>query len=73
MVILYSTGCPKCNVLKQKLNNKLISYTEETSVDKMLGMGITQVPVLSVNGNLLEFAEANEWLNGYQAEEVTTQ
>lgn len=73
MVILYSTGCPKCNVLKQKLNNKLISYTEETSVDKMLGMGITQVPVLSVNGNLLEFAEANEWLNGYHAEEVTTQ
>jgi len=70
MVILYSTGCPKCNVLKQKLNSKSIQYTEETSVEKMLGMGITQVPVLSVDGKLLEFSEANDWVNGRQTGEV---
>ena len=45
-VILYSTGCPKCNVLKQKMDNCGISYTVNDSVDEMLSLGITQVPVL---------------------------
>lgn len=70
MVILYSTGCPKCHVLKQKLDSKSISYVEENSVDKMLSMGITQVPVLSVGGMFLPFAQANEWVNQYHAGEV---
>lgn len=63
MVILYSTGCPKCRVLKQKLDSKSIHYAEENSVDVMLSLGIMQVPVLSVDGKLLSFSEANEWVN----------
>lgn len=63
MITLYSTGCPKCRVLKHKLDGKSIQYTEETSVDTMLSLGITQVPVLSVDGELLPFAQANEWVN----------
>lgn len=63
MIMLYSTGCPKCRVLKQKLDSKSIQYTEETSVDTMLSLGITQVPVLSVDGNLMPFAQANEWVD----------
>lgn len=62
-IILYSTGCPKCNVLKKKLDAKSIVYTEENSVDKMLAMGINQVPVLSVDDELLAFVQANEWIN----------
>lgn len=65
-VVLYSTGCPKCTVLKQKLDNKSVSYTENTSVDKMLSLGITQVPVLSVDGELLAFPQANEWVNQFR-------
>lgn len=71
MVVLYSTGCPKCKVLKQKLDSKSIKYTEENSVDKMLAMGITQVPVLAVNEELLTFQQANEWVNTHQTEEVS--
>lgn len=62
-IILYSTGCPKCNILKKKLDAKSIVYTEENSVDKMLAMGINQVPVLSVDDELLAFVQANEWIN----------
>lgn len=64
-VILYSKGesCPRCCVLKQKLDAKSIAYAEENSVDKMLAMGISQVPVLSVDGELLAFGQANEWVN----------
>ena len=62
-VILYSNGCPRCCVLKQKLDAKSIRYTEESSVDKMLSMGISQVPVLFVDGEQLAFPQANEWIN----------
>lgn len=62
-VILYSNGCPRCRVLKQKLDAKSITYAEENSVDKMLAMGISQVPVLCVDGELLSFGQANEWIN----------
>ncbi len=62
-VILYSTGCPKCSVIKKKLDVKGIEYTENNDVDVMVALGISQVPVLSVDGELLSFVEANQWVN----------
>jgi len=62
-VILYSNGCPRCRVLKQKLDAKSILYTEENSVEKMLALGIEQVPVLSVDNEIFAFSQANEWVN----------
>lgn len=62
-VILYSTGCPKCGVLKKKLDAKNVVYKEETSVDVILSMGITNVPVLGINGKLMDFSDAVKWIN----------
>ena len=62
-IILYSTGCPKCQVLKRKLDEKNIVYTVCDSVDEMLGLGISQVPVLKINDTLLDFSGAVSWLN----------
>lgn len=62
-IVLYSTGCPKCNVLATKLARKGIQYTESTSVDDMQRLGIAYAPVLSVNGELMEFSAAVKWVN----------
>lgn len=62
-VVLYSTGCPRCKVLKQKLDSNGISYMVNDSMDEMLALGITQVPILSVDGELLSFTKAIEWVN----------
>ena len=62
-IILYSTGCPRCEVLKSKLDDKSISFAENISVDEMTSLGITQVPVLSVDGKMYEFKDAVEWIN----------
>lgn len=62
-IILYSTGCPKCKVLKKKLDSKNINYIENNNTDDMTNLGITQVPVLSIDGELLPFVKANEWVN----------
>lgn len=62
-IILYSTGCPKCNVLKKKLAAKGITYTENNNTEQMVALGIDTVPILNVNGKLLNFQEAAAWIN----------
>lgn len=62
-IILYSTGCPRCDVLKDKLDTKSVSYNENNSVDEMTALGILEVPVLSVGGQMMNFKEAVEWVN----------
>lgn len=63
MVKLYTTGCPKCRVLEEKLDGKKIDYVEETSQVNMRARGITKVPVLEVDGEMMEFYDAVKWVN----------
>lgn len=62
-IILYSTGCPRCNVLKNKLADKAVTYEENNSVSEMTVLGITDVPILSINGRFYDFKSAVEWVN----------
>lgn len=62
-IILYSTGCPRCSVLKKKLDEKGINYTENNSVKEMLALGIRTAPVLSIGNELKNFTESIAWLN----------
>lgn len=62
MCILYSTGCPKCKILKKKLDDANIVYKENNNVDDMLKLGLEQVPVLFVDGTVFNFGEAVKWI-----------
>ena len=66
-IILYSKpGCPRCNVLRTKLEQKGIRYEEHNSVEEMElmeSLGITSAPVLSVDGEFLQFRQAVDWVN----------
>lgn len=62
-ITLYSTGCPKCNVLVRKLTAKHIEYDVVDDVDTMLAMGLQSVPWLKVGDKMLDFKQANDWLN----------
>ena len=63
MIILYSTHCPKCKILEQKLKSKNIEYVEFTDVDKMIEMGFSMMPMLKVDSVVMDFATANKWIN----------
>lgn len=63
MLMLYSTGCPKCRVLKKKLDEREMQYQENTSVEEMLSLGITSVPILCIDGQMMDFTSAVEWIN----------
>ena len=66
-IILYSTHCPKCNILEQKLKTKNIDYQEITDVDTMTSKGFQQVQILEVNVKIMDFVSANKWINEYDA------
>lgn len=65
-IVLYSTGCPRCNVLEKKLMAKRLPFEVETDESKIMELGYTSAPILSVDGTVMEFTEANTWLNGVQ-------
>ena len=62
-VILYSTGCPKCNILKKKLEDAQIDYSVIEDVDIMVSKGLKDVPWLEVDGNLMNFVDSSKWIN----------
>ena len=62
-IILYSTHCPKCNVLEKKLKEKNIIYEEVNDIEIMKEKGYMSVPVLEVDGVNMDFKTANDWIN----------
>lgn len=62
MIKVYSTGCPKCKVLLKKLAEKGIQYEECNDKEIMKAKGIQFLPVLEINGDLLDFKQATEWI-----------
>jgi glutaredoxin-related protein len=63
MITLFSTHCPKCNVLEKKLKAKNIEYEEVNDVEVMKEKGIVTVPVLEVDDEVMDFKAASDWIN----------
>lgn len=62
-IVLYSTGCPRCEVLKTKLKNKNIIFEEINDEKLMIDKGFESVPILEVEGISYNFKEAVDWIN----------
>lgn len=63
MVILYSTGCPKCNVLEKKLKAKDIDFVVVEGEQEIAEKGFSEAPLLEVDGVVKTFPEAVQWVN----------
>jgi len=62
-IILYTTHCPRCKVLEKKLQLKNIEYTINDNIEEMLALDMLTVPILSVDGENMEFSDAINWIN----------
>lgn len=64
-MILLTTHCPKCKILKKKLEEKDIAFVEVDNVDVIKDKyGVTSVPVLITDDDeQLGFREAVEFVN----------
>ena len=61
-IILYEHGCPRCKVLKSKLDQKGIKYEDISDVEVMKSKGFQEAPKLDVNGVVMNFKEAVKWI-----------
>lgn len=62
IIVLYSNGCPKCNVLKSKLDEKNIKYEICSDIDIMFGKGFKSVPMLEVDNKIMNYIESLNWI-----------
>lgn len=62
MITLYSTHCPRCNVLEKKLEKKGIEFELNEDIQILIKKGFTTAPVLEVDGKFMNFMEANKWI-----------
>lgn len=61
-VTLYSTGCPQCKVLEQKLRDAGIDFEVSDEIDKIVEMGFMTAPVLEVDEKYMNFSAARQWV-----------
>jgi glutaredoxin len=62
MIILYTTGCPRCKILAAKLDRKNIQYSINSDSEEMIKKGFITAPMLEVNGEVMDFSQANKWV-----------
>ena len=66
--ILWSTHCPRCKVLEIKLKQKGIEFVtndgieEDKVVEVMKERGFMEAPKLEVNGIVMGFKDAIDWI-----------
>lgn len=63
-VILYEHGCPRCKVLKSKLDQKGIQYETVNDIEEMKAKGFDEAPKLEVDNIVYGFKDAVDWLKG---------
>ena len=61
-VVLYTTGCPRCKVLKSKLDSAGIEYEVCEDIDEMEKLGMMSAPNLKVDDKILNFGDAVRWI-----------
>ena len=65
MIVLYTTKtCPKCGIVKTKLDNKKIEYTLVDDETILLEKGYDWLPVLEADGVVMNnMLDINAWIN----------
>ena len=63
-IILHSTDCPKCKILKEKLDTAGILYSINSDIKLMEALGIMSVPILQIGLTMMDFTTAYKWIIG---------
>ncbi len=62
-IVLYTIGCGKCLILEKKLNEAGVDYKTCEDQQIMEEKGFDFMPVLEVDGQIMNFGEAVKWVN----------
>lgn len=62
-IILYSARFPQYKILKRKLIEKGISFEESIEGEQSTSLNFTRIPILEVDGKLMDFVTSVKWIN----------
>lgn len=64
MITIYTiANCPKCKMLKAKMDKKGIKYEECSDTDLMICLGLFELPVLKIDETFIHgIKEQNNWV-----------
>ena len=61
-ITLYTNRCPCCEVLEAALKAASLDFEAVIDTGQMLSMGMTHLPMLSVDGTMMNYPAALSWL-----------
>ena len=68
MIVYSSSTCPKCKVLKMKLDKAGFEYEVNEDMATMEGKGIKSIPIIELSdGTLLDFPKALAFISNMEA------
>lgn len=62
MITVYTTHCPRCKILEKTLASRDVDYVAVEDVDTIVAKGFQMVPMMEVDGKVLDFKEAMFWI-----------
>lgn len=64
-IVLYTIDCPNCLILEKKLKAKNINVIRVSDKDAIIakGFGESSFPILEVNGVVMNYKTAIQWIN----------
>lgn len=64
-IILYTIDCPKCLILEKKLRQKNVEFLKVSDKDTIIakGFGDSSFPILEVEGVIMNYKTAIQWVN----------
>jgi len=65
-IVLYTNDCPRCKILKQKLDDKKINYKVCNDIQVMVLKGLKAVPALEIDDKIFKFLDAVNWVNSHE-------
>lgn len=63
IITLYSTGCPQCKALEKALVDAKIEFFYCDNVEEIVKLGVRYVPILKVDDELMNYAQALHFVN----------
>lgn len=63
MITLFTIDCPKCKILEKKLEQAGVKYEVCRDRDEMERKGFDFMPVLEVDGQIMNYSDATNWIN----------
>ena len=62
-VKLYTTHCPKCKILEERLNEKKVKYEVIDNIEELQKMNFKSVPNLEIAGKIYNYLDSIRYLN----------